>query len=666
MKKKIILFIMMFCLVGIINLNIVQAENQRNYDKSNTSATFNTDITIKSEIGISDMYKYDRSVPLKITLTNGNEEFVGKVQIIEVIDTKDTIIYEYDVQLTSNSNIYINETIFLKTNLAIKIQVIDDNGNIVAKDLVKLDDDKLLSGTLTIGVISRNSDKYSVFEASQIANFGEISSKVFYIEDMLPFTSYQNLEMLDIIMINNYDTSTFDEQTIKVLQEWVFDGGVLIVGTGRYINSTLAMFDEWYDIDITGNSYYTKAWLLEDEYTLNNIPIYDLKINGAELGYSYNEEKETDTVKIKYLGNGRVVFLEFNIEEDGIIQLLDNSLENLGEFFSITIGYDLMNEIKNEYYNRFNNLWSISNILSSIIFENLPSMRIYIIVLGIYFFIIGPVVYYLYKKKKNFYFSVIIATSIIFTMLIYLIGKKTRFDEAFINYASIIKVDSNVEIETTFFSIRNSLSTPFSFGIKDEYNIEPQFIELGDNADVSGYEKASIIRRKSLDSYIIDIKNTKAFDEKNFKVVKSTKTQEKNFGNISYVNGVISGVIHNPLYKKLESVILLIDNNIIYVGDIEPQKEVDITKCEVIPIDAHYYSEIVDYVESKSSLKKIILQQRRGIFEYFADYNFNDFYNNPQIIAFTSNGKEFNAQTYSNYDANGITLYSINIDVDMK
>lgn len=666
MKKKIILFIMMFCLVGIINLNIVQAENQRNYDKSNTSATFNTDITIKSEIGISDMYKYDRSVPLKITLTNGNEEFVGKVQIIEVIDTKDTIIYEYDVQLTSNSNIYINETIFLKTNLAIKIQVIDDNGNIVAKDLVKLDDDKLLSGTLTIGVISRNSDKYSVFEASQIANFGEISSKVFYIEDMLPFTSYQNLEMLDIIMINNYDTSTFDEQTIKVLQEWVFDGGVLIVGTGRYINSTLAMFDEWYDIDITGNSYYTKAWLLEDEYTLNNIPIYDLKINGAELGYSYNEEKETDTVKIKYLGNGRVVFLEFNIEEDGIIQLLDNSLENLGEFFSITIGYDLMNEIKNEYYNRFNNLWSISNILSSIIFENLPSMRIYIIVIGVYFFIIGPVVYYLYKKKKNFYFSVIIATSIIFTMLIYLIGKKTRFDEAFINYASIIKVDSNVEIETTFFSIRNSLSTPFSFGIKDEYNIEPQFIELGDNADVSGYEKASIIRRKSLDSYIIDIKNTKAFDEKNFKVVKSTKTQEKNFGNISYVNGVISGVIHNPLYKKLESVILLIDNNIIYVGDIEPQKEVDITKCEVIPIDAHYYSEIVDYVESKSSLKKIILQQRRGIFEYFADYNFNDFYNNPQIIAFTSNGKEFNTQTYSNYDANGITLYSINIDVDVK
>lgn len=149
-------------------------------------------------------------------------------------------------------------------------------------------------------------------------------------------------------------------------------------------------------------------------------------------------------------------------------------------------------------------------------------------------------------------------------------------------------------------------------------------------------------------------------------MVKSTKTQEKNFGNISYVNGVISGVIHNPLYKKLESVILLIDNNIIYVGDIEPQKEVDITKCEVIPIDAHYYSEIVDYVESKSSLKKIILQQRRGIFEYFADYNFNDFYNNPQIIAFTSNGKEFNAQTYSNYDANGITLYSINIDVDVK
>lgn len=660
MRKKLILFIITFCFLCVCKSNIAYAESQRNYDKANN------DVTITSQVGIQGMYKYDRSIPVEVVVTNSGETFVGKVQIIEVIDLKDTITYEYDIEVLQNSDITINETILFKTNLALKIQVIDENGNIMAKEFVEMKDDNSLSGVLSIGVISRNPKVYSVFEQEAISYFGDLDSKVLELDNMLPFDNYQQLEMLDIIIINNYDTTNLDANTIQVLKEWVFDGGILLVGTGRYINSTLPMFENWLDINVSGNSSYSSFFIDYDGDTPNNIPIYEIEVSGAEQGYAYADVETIGIVQTKYLGSGRVVLLEFNIEETDILQVLGYSSLNLGEFLNVTVGYEIINELTNEYYNRFNDLWSISNILSSIIFENLPNIKVYTIMILFYFIIIGPVVYYFYKKKKNFYFSIIIVSSIIFTMLIYLIGKSSRFDDAFINYASIIKVDNKTEIETTFFSIRNSVSKPFSFGINDEYNIEPQFIDSGDDADLTGYEKASITKRKITESYIIDINKTKAFDEKKFKVVKSTQKDEDNFFDIEYYNGSVSGIIHNPLDTKLESAMIILDNNMIYIGDIEPQASIDVTQYELIPIATNSFDGIIEYMENNSNLKKVVLEQRRSVFEYFADHNKNDFWKNPQLIAFTSKEQDFTAQNVSNYDTRGITLYSINLNVDTK
>ena len=48
----------------------------------------------------------------------------------------------------------------------------------------------------------------------------------------------------------------------------------------------------------------------------------------------------------------------------------------------------------------------------------------------------------------------------------------------------------------------------------------------------------------------------------------------------------------------------------------------------------------------------------------FLDYNSKDAEKNPQFIAFDAEKKKFNAQSISDYDTNGITMYSIDMAID--
>ena len=124
--------------------------------------------------------------------------------------------------------------------------------------------------------------------------------------------------------------------------------------------------------------------------------MYELNIVGATLQNIYSSNENRSAIQTKYFGAGRVTFLEFNFEDDNIVSLLEYSSSNAGEFINLTAGYEVVNNVSNEYYNRFNNLWSITNMLSSIIIENVPNIELYAGIIALYLFIIGPGIYYLY------------------------------------------------------------------------------------------------------------------------------------------------------------------------------------------------------------------------------------------------------------------------------
>ena len=663
MRKKITIIIIASFLMCLIMTFNAYAESQ--YDYETVGQSYNNTINIEGELGIQGQYKTDRNVPVKITVTNsGSATFTGKVRVVEVVDSKDTLSYEYDIEVEKDSNIIINEVIFIKSDIDLLLEVVNSNNVTISTATIDNEPDNILSETLTIGVISRNVNMYNCLEQDNVAYFSETDSKVIGITGMIPIKNYQILDMFDIIIINNYDTSAFTTQTVQAIKKWVYDGGILIVGTGRYVNSTIPMFENWFDVKYTGNNYYDTFIGDYDGDKQILIPMYELNIEGATLQNIYSSNENRSAIQTKYFGAGRVTFLEFNFEDDNIVSLLEYSPSNAGEFINLTAGYEVVNNVSNEYYNRFNNLWSITNMLSSIIIENVPNIELYAGIIALYLFIIGPGIYYLYKKKKNFYFSVIIVTSCIFTVVIYIIGKKTRFEDAFINYATIIKINNDTEIETSFFNIRNSLSRPFSFGIDSEYDIEPQFVNSDEDGTEAGYEKPSITRRKTADCYAIDINNVKSFDEKNFKIMRSSEETDMHFGEIKYYNGRISGTIYNSFDHKLECGMLIINNVMVYIGDIEAHEEIDLEKCEVYSIDTTLYSTVMQHMDKDNHMSKTVTEQRRSILEYFLDYNSKDAEKNPQFIAFDAEKKKFNAQSISDYDTNGITMYSIDMAID--
>ena len=64
-----------------------------------------------------------------------------------------------------------------------------------------------------------------------------------WIRDMMP-ESRQELDQLDVLLINDFDTGSLDSRQLEAVWEWTQSGGTLLFGTGEHANETLGAFSK--------------------------------------------------------------------------------------------------------------------------------------------------------------------------------------------------------------------------------------------------------------------------------------------------------------------------------------------------------------------------------------------------------------------------------------
>lgn len=52
----------------------------------------------------------------------------------------------------------------------------------------------------------------------------------------------QELDQLDVLLINDFDTGSLDSRQLEAVWEWTQSGGTLLFGTGEHANETLGAF----------------------------------------------------------------------------------------------------------------------------------------------------------------------------------------------------------------------------------------------------------------------------------------------------------------------------------------------------------------------------------------------------------------------------------------
>lgn len=114
--------------------------------------------------------------------------------------------------------------------------------------------------------------------------------------------------------------------------------------------------------------------------------------------------------------------------------------------------------------------YSSSEIIDS---EKLPAFSHYFIPILLYLIIIGPPLYFLLKKMKqsNLLWVMVPVLSVLFTLLIFLVGICTRLKEPFIGYLTISEIGEDTTNEDTFFSLTSPYNKPYELTTPKGYSL---------------------------------------------------------------------------------------------------------------------------------------------------------------------------------------------------
>ena len=574
-----------------------------------TKASENSKIEINTTYGIEGKYKGSDSIPVNIDVSNKTEKDIkGTVEVRVNSNDGDTYnAYAKEVVIESGKTEHITIPVKLgKENKKATVVLLEKNKE-VAKKKMLVDSGRVLDFDLFIGTltddfngISYLGDMNFQYDKSKYGDLGDgkVTNVPLSLDQLAG--NIGNFEALDVIVINNFSISKLEEVHYKNLNNWVKNGGTLIIGTGVNVNKTASEISSKL-LDLTVDGKEDKSINILGDNLIATVANLSIKNSKEEL------ESGSDTLIYSVQkGKGNIYVATFDLGTEPIASFKGNK-----EVWQNILISGLNEKLENY---QMHGVYYDNNSSSMVPMDKEINFTVISLVFLIYVLSIGLGAYFILKKiKKNEYLWIVIPVlSIVFTVVIYGIGSSTRFKDIILNQVNIINVDEDgvgivkgnigiankskddllvEEVEgTTLEYITNyygysmdEKSEPTKLGVRTIYKNEKAFYEFKDNG---------------------------ALNIRNFSIVGREESVGKLETKLNYVNEGISGTIRNNLDCNINKLLLVSGNNIWDLGDIKEGKDIKINKLKSTyngGLEQYSYEMQNNYYIGKKSEKNLFI-----------------------------------------------------------
>lgn len=521
----------------------VKAADNKNKD---VVLTTKQGISVTIEYGFSHYAKYGRNLPIRAVVENQGSDFEGEIQILVSRQNDENTMFGREISVAAGETKTVEIPVFLDfINNTIYARVMEEDKEIAGTKMTL--SVKGASAVAFTGLLSDQPEELSYLNDKKSLQTFDLTAKTFPENEKM-------LDSLDVIVMDNFDSSQLSDQQYDTLKKWIQNGGSLVMGTGSNVKK---VFHRFQDEFLSGNVQEG-----EDNQAV-------IAIDGAI--------RAEDQV-IPYLtvskGKGNVIIFERAMTEYSSKENTANMISEIYSALSDTKRTQLANEeMQNtDYYN-----YSARNCIGSLSRKLLPKVSDYAIVLLIYCIVAGPILYFVFKKwdKRNFLWLVIPMTALVFSGVIYLIGGKTRVTKPFANYLTVSRLSGSGQMtsnDTTFFGILAAKNQKYEFRVAADRNLtmlSDTDEYYGDGTtkkpDFSKY-KTGMVMGADVSKLILNHKDI--FSWTCFKD-ESVSQEEGSFSyDLTCDQSKTTGSITNQLGYNLENVTLYAGNELYFVGDL--------------------------------------------------------------------------------------------------
>lgn len=542
-------------------------------------------IKISSSYGFENNYKWGSLVPVVIEVDNNLKNIDGELQIEVPVSSYDNMggmnnnsvsLYTQNINLPINSKkkVTINVPI-ARTITSLKMNIVENKKTIFTKDLsigAALNPTDFIIGTFSDDFNSVSYiNKVSVDFMGSKRNF---ASKLVKLDETSFPEDLSVLKSINIIFINNYDTSKLTEAKYSAIKKWVENGGLLIVGTGSSYNKSLAVFKDNFlngDIGTVTNLQTNVVNKFMDASSGDSMKLDVLNIN-VKGSIPIIKEGEVPLVQKIDKGKGTIALCSFDF---GLSPLTNWSLNS-------SFGEKLISKVLPSYYTDSNYdmianggiNYNISNMLGNIPELPIPKASNLILIFFIYILLVAPVNYFVLKKldKREMMWITVPAFSVFFAVIVYFAGATTRVTKPVENMISTIEIDEKGnQIVHSYGTVITPMKSDISIQPEKGLSIRP-LVNLDmsvkssltqDNNSKNIYSRVIQGPKPALEFY-----NTAVFGQYSFiiedeEVKKGSVQAEVNFSD----NKVIGTVKNNTGYNFIDCY-LITPSNYISLGKI--------------------------------------------------------------------------------------------------
>lgn len=590
--------------------------------------------------------KGGRYLPLHININNNTGvDYEGELCIFTKAADQEILEYSESTTIYAGSD---NEKLYyipLALNASsIHIEVKDEHGTELIRKTVGLNIEKN-TAELFVGILSDAPEFLEYFDNVSI-NYGLLRSRLFYLDNKTFPADAMGLDQMDVILISNYTIRDLSEIQTRAMMDWVKAGGVLILGTGERVDDTLGRFapellDDMYeepylaDVDIMGDGETEEIYCVDAPLHGGNVVLSGDKF---ALLSSVNKEK------------GAIVVSAYDF-----VDTYDFALEHqsyAGEVLALSLGERRMEALANEMYGKSGGEYeSVAGLVQTGDANRIPPIMVYTLSIMAYILLAGPGLYLFLKHRdaSGYYRIGVVILSVFFTALIFIMGARTRFEDTFYNYVSIIDTDEDKMNETSYLDLRNPYNKSYSVSLGDDYLIFPisenkGSLNIQENWDVPF--EANTIVAKIHGENSVSVEDVGAFTPRIFKLTRTSenKTGECFYGAINLFEDTVSGSITNGYNRDVKKTCVMLYGRMIMLGDMKAGETRELDGLEVINIpisDSDKVAAVIsgenrytDNDELRADYLKTV--EEGNILSFYRDNYLMGYSADAKVIAFSS------------------------------